>query len=118
MRLAGGKAFTKLDLSQVYQQLVLEEESRNFVVPTVLDDILITGPTEKAHLATLEEVLQRFEEAGLRHRREKCVFLAPSVVYLGHVIDSQGLHPTQEKVRAVQEASRPENVAELKSWDF
>jgi len=46
------------------------------------------------------------------------VFLAPSVVYLGHVIDSQGLHPTKEKVRVVQEAPRAENVAELKSWDF
>jgi len=96
-RLAGGKAFTKLDMSQAYQQLALEEESRNFVVINThhhlfhlnrlpfgvssaaaifqrlmesilngisgvvvyLDDILITGPAE-AHLATLEEVLQRF----------------------------------------------------------
>ena len=31
-RLAGGKAFTKLDFSQAYQQLVLEEESREYVV--------------------------------------------------------------------------------------
>lgn len=45
-------------------------------------------------------------------RKDKCVFLAPSVVYLGH---SQGLHPTQE-VRAVQEAPKPNNVAELKSY--
>ena len=37
------------------------------------------------------------------------MFLAPSVVYLGHVIDSQGLHPTPEKVRAIQEAPQPEN---------
>lgn len=61
------------------------------------DDILITGPTEEAHLTTLEEVLWRLEEAGLRLRRDKCVFLAPSVVYLGHVTNLQGLHP----VRAV-----------------
>ena len=42
--------------------------------------------------------------------------MAPSVVYLGHRIDEQGLHPTEEKVRAVQEAPEPCNVTELKSY--
>ena len=32
-KLAGGKAFTKLDLSQAYLQLPLEEESKKYVVP-------------------------------------------------------------------------------------
>ena len=30
--LAGGKSFTKLDLSQAYQQIQLEETSKNYVV--------------------------------------------------------------------------------------
>ena len=64
----------------------------------------------------MEETLQRLKEAGLRLKKEKCVFLAPSVEYLGHRIDAQGLHPTLEKVRAVQEAPQPMNVSELKSY--
>ena len=153
-QLTGGKQFTKLDMSQAYQQLVLEENSREFVVinthrglfrykrlpfgvssapgifqramesilrgiPRVvvyIDDILVTGPNEEAHLTSLKEVLRRLEEAGLRLRRKKCVFLAPSVEYLGYVIDAHGLHPVQEKVRAVQEAPAPENVSELKAY--
>ena len=31
--------------------------------------------------------------AGLKLRKDKCVFLAASVEYFGHQIDTQGLHP-------------------------
>ena len=62
---------------------------------------------------TLAEVLRKLREAGLHLIK---VFLAPSVIYLGHVIDSQGLHPTQEKVKAIQDAFKPNNVTELKSY--
>ncbi len=55
-------------------------------------------------------------EAGLRLRRDKCKFLAPSVENLVCLIDAEDLHPTQEKVRAIQEAPKPNNVAELKSY--
>ena len=41
------------------------------------------------------------------------MFMAPSVTYLGHRIDKEGLHPLQEKVRAVQEAPFPKDVTEL-----
>ena len=35
------------------------------------------------------------------------MFLIKSVEYLGHVIDQDGLHPSKEKVRAIQEAPNP-----------
>ena len=152
--LAGGQSFTKLDMSQAYQQLLLHEDSKKYVVinthrglfsynhlpfgissaPGIfqrtmegllrgmdgvvvyLDDVLVTGKTKGEHLATLDEVLRRMRQAGLRLRKDKCVFLAPSVVYLGHRIDSQGLHPVADKLQAVQDAPSPRNVSELKSY--
>ena len=152
--LSGGKTFTKLDLSQAYQQLLLDDESKQYVVinthkglfrytrlpygissapgifqrvmesvlqgiPKVvvyLDDILITGETEEEHLKILDEVLERLEKAGLRVKKPKCRFMVPSVNYLGHQIDSEGLHPLADKVKAVEEAPAPRNVQELKSF--
>ncbi|CAI5686860.1 unnamed protein product [Oreochromis niloticus] len=85
-------------------------------VAVYLDDILVTGKTEEEHLRNLEQVLKKLSEAGLRLKRSKCVFQAPSVTYLGHRISAKGLSPLEEKVRAVKEAPSPKNVAELRSF--
>ena len=39
-----------------------------------------------------------------------------SVEFLGHLIDADGLHPTQEKLRAVLQAPAPRNSKELRSF--
>jgi len=49
-------------------------------------------------------------------RKRKCQFMVPSVTYLGYIVDSEGLHPTPEKIRAITEAPSPRNVTELKSY--
>ena len=144
-RLCKGKHFSKLDLSQAYQQLPLEEDSKKYVVinthrglfrytrllfsissaPGIfqrviesilqgidgivvyLDNILITGQTKEAHLMALEKVLSRLDRAGLQVKKSKCEFMKPSVTYLGHRIDANGLHPLPERVGAIKEAPIP-----------
>ena len=81
-----------------------------------LDDILITGASDDEHLKNLEAVLQRFQNHGIRVKREKCAFLQSSVEYLGHRIDAQGLHTAESKRRAIDQAPRPQNVQELRSF--
>ena len=81
-----------------------------------LDDILIGGASEAEHHQRLEEVLQRLETHGIKLRSEKCQLGVSKLEYLGHVIDKDGLHPTQEKVEAILEAKVPENVSELRSY--
>ena len=152
--LANGKSFTTIDLSHAYQQLPLDESSKQYVVVNTLkglfrytrlpfgissapgifqrviesilqgipgvvaylDDILVTGSTDQEHLAALEEVLRRLESAGLRVRKEKCHFMAPSVSYLGHKIGADGIHPLPKKVEAIREAPSPTCVMELKAY--
>lgn len=85
-------------------------------VAVYLDDIILTGRDEADHLRTLEEVLRRLKDAGLRLQRNKCVFLQNEVEYLGHKVDMEGLHPVESKVRAIVEAPSPTTVTELKAY--
>ena len=43
-------------------------------------------------------------------------FLQESVECLGHVISSQGIHPSTKKIEAIQKIAEPTNVTELKSF--
>ena len=81
-------------------------------IPRVLarvDDILVTGESDEEHLCNLEVVLERLRKAGLTAKRAKCRFFEPSVVYMGHQVDKEGTHPTDEKLEAIKNAPVPEN---------
>ena len=81
-----------------------------------LDDVLVTGPNKEEHLKNLDKVMDRLKSAGVTLKQLKCIFLAPSAEYLGHIIDKDGLHPAPENVRAIQDAPEPRNLSELKSF--
>ena len=68
------------------------------------------------HLAILEKIFSRLQNAGIRLKRSKCAFMLSSNDYLGHRISADGLKPTKEKVRAISEASAPLNVTQLRSF--
>ena len=84
-----------------------------------LDDILVSGRTEAKHLDNLRKVLQKLKDHGIRAKKSKCAFMKASVQYLGHVIDADGLHPSDAKLKAIVNAPTPTNVTELRSfWNY
>ncbi|XP_065912011.1 uncharacterized protein [Dysidea avara] len=91
------------------------DEEALFNINTSTDNILISGADEPEHLQILGQVLIRLDNAGLRVKKEKCEFLVPSVTYLGHKIDANGLHPLPEKVKAVEDTPSPQNFHELRT---
>ncbi|UYV72865.1 K02A2.6-like [Cordylochernes scorpioides] len=63
-----------------------------------------------------EKVLLHFKEAGLRLKRNKCKFYVPEIEFLGMKIDNKGIHPSEEKLRAIKDARPPSNKKELMSF--
>ena len=81
-----------------------------------IDDLIITGENDDLHLTSLEQVLRKLYDCGLRWKLENCRFLQDSVDYLGHRIDANCLHPQETKVAAITRATAPTNVTQLRSY--
>jgi hypothetical protein len=61
-----------------------------------MEDILVTGRTPNEHLEILDKVLKRIRDAWIWLKRNKCIFMAPKVVYLKHKMNKQGIYPVVE----------------------
>ena len=56
-------------------------------------------------MASLETVPSRLNKAGLKLKQSKCKFqCSPAHMYLGHGVDSDGLHPLMEQVQVISDA--------------
>ncbi len=80
-------------------------------VACYIDDIVITGKDDEEHLARLEKVLRHLLRHGVHVKLAKCKFLQPSVNFLGHRVDADGIHTTDEKLKTIVEAPAPKNIA-------
>ncbi|GFT70170.1 uncharacterized protein K02A2.6 [Trichonephila clavipes] len=82
-------------------------------VKVFMDDARITGSDEISHFTALEEFFKKCREHGLKLNLNKSKFFQNEINFLGHRIDSKGLHKTDEKISAVVNAPVPRNVHEL-----
>ena len=100
----------------IYQCCMDNFFMRELHVASYQDNILITRSSDAEHLDTLHRVLKKLLASGLQVRLDKCKFMARSVTYLGYWIDLEGLHPTEDQIRAIRDAPAPHNVMEQKDF--
>ncbi|GFW23820.1 retrovirus-related Pol polyprotein from transposon 297 [Trichonephila clavipes] len=81
-----------------------------------LDDVIIGGRTFEEHLQNIRKVLSKLSDANLKLNPSKCKFFQKEVNYLGHIISAEGVRTDPEKVSAVKNWKRPENLLELRSF--
>ena len=81
-----------------------------------LDDLIIFSKDIASHLTDLESVLLRLREAGLKVKLSKCDFLKKSLAFLGHVVDQEGIHPMDDKIKAITQFPTPKKVENVRSF--
>ena len=94
---------------------VLRPYLRRFVL-VFFDDILIYSSSWAEHLQHIAIVLNELRAHRLHLKRSKCSFGATSMVYLGHVISTNGVAMDVDKVAAVAAWPPPRSARGL--WGF
>jgi hypothetical protein len=81
-----------------------------------IDDLLIYSNSKEEHLRLLNLVFERLASANLIVNVSKCHFLKKEVKFLGHIVDSSGVHVDQAYVKAVDEFPPPMDVKSLQRF--
>ncbi|GKA09605.1 putative reverse transcriptase domain-containing protein [Tanacetum coccineum] len=72
-----------------------------------IDDILIYSRNKEEHADHLRIILELLKKEKLYAKFSKCDFWISIVQFLGHVIDSQGIHVDPAKIEAVKNWASP-----------
>ena len=77
-------------------------------VRAYIDDLLcITKGTLEDHLAKLESVLSRLQDANLKVNARKSNFCAIETEYLGYILSRDGIKPQPKKVQSILALTHP-----------
>ncbi|KAL6723861.1 hypothetical protein Aduo_018820 [Ancylostoma duodenale] len=81
-----------------------------------IDDVLIATETEERHFEVLRMVLEALRRASLKLKPQKCKIMQTRVTFLGHELDSNGVHADPEKIARILGYPTPTKLAELRTF--
>lgn len=81
-----------------------------------LDDIIIYSKNKQDHVAHLKQVFNVLKENCFKLKLSKCKFFQEELLYLGYIINRNGILPNNERMQAIQNIPKPSNAKELQSF--
>ncbi|GJZ58399.1 putative reverse transcriptase domain-containing protein [Tanacetum coccineum] len=81
-----------------------------------IDDILIYSKHKQEHEEHLKLILELLKKEELCAKFSKCEFWIPKVQFLGHVIDSQGIHVDPAKIESIKDWASPKSPIEIRQF--
>ncbi|GKD96992.1 putative reverse transcriptase domain-containing protein [Tanacetum coccineum] len=125
-QLQGSRYFSKIDLRSGYYQLRVREEDipktsfrmryKHFEF-TVMPFGLTNAPASKEeHEVHLKLVLELLEKENLFRKSSKCEFRLQEVYFLGHVVNSEGVHVDPSRIEVVKNWKPLKTPTEIRSF--
>ncbi|GKC08407.1 putative reverse transcriptase domain-containing protein [Tanacetum coccineum] len=81
-----------------------------------IDDILIYSKSEEEHVEHLKLILELLTKEELYAKFSKCEFWLSKVQFLGHVIDSKGIHVDPAKIESIKDWASPKTLTEIRQF--
>ncbi|GJY59327.1 putative reverse transcriptase domain-containing protein [Tanacetum coccineum] len=81
-----------------------------------IDDILIYSKNKKEHEEHLRLILRLLKKEELYAKFSKCEFWLSKVKFLGHVIDSEGIHVDPTKIKSIKDWASPKTPTEIRQF--
>ncbi|GJX11941.1 putative reverse transcriptase domain-containing protein [Tanacetum coccineum] len=78
-----------------------------------INDILIYSKNKEEHEEHLKLILELLKKEELYVKFSKCEFWIPKVQFLGHVIDSKGIHVDPTKIESIKDWASPKSPTEI-----
>ncbi|GJX79165.1 putative reverse transcriptase domain-containing protein [Tanacetum coccineum] len=79
-----------------------------------IDDIMIYSKSKQEHKDHLKSILELLKQEHAKF--SKCEFWIPKVQFLGHVIDSKGIHVDPTKIESIKDWASPKTATEIRQF--
>ncbi|GJX99493.1 putative reverse transcriptase domain-containing protein [Tanacetum coccineum] len=83
-----------------------------------IDDILIYSKTKEEHDVHLRLILELLKKEELYAKFSKCDFWLSKVQFLGHVINSEGIHVDPAKIESIKIKESPKTTTAIRHFRF
>ncbi|GJS15473.1 putative reverse transcriptase domain-containing protein [Tanacetum coccineum] len=80
------------------------------------DRLLIYSKSKQEHEEHLKIILELLKKEELYAKFSKCEFWIPKVQFLGHVIDSEGIHVDPAKIESIKDWTSPKSPTEIRQF--
>ncbi|GJS06994.1 putative reverse transcriptase domain-containing protein [Tanacetum coccineum] len=81
-----------------------------------IDDILIYSKNKKEHEEHIKLILRLLKKEKLYTKFSKCEFWLSKVQFIGHVIDSEGIHMDTAKIESIKDLASPKTLTEIRQF--
>ena len=108
-------SFGLRNAAQTFQRFIEVLRDLHFCY-TYIDDVLIASSTPEEHKQHLKLVFDCFRQFGVIINPTKCELGVSELTFLGHYLNSQGVRPLEDKVKAIQDFPQPTTQRKLREF--
>lgn len=113
-RLPQGLNFSPGVLQALTDKLVADIKNLN--IANYIDDFCLGSDTFEEMLGKLKELFVRIRKFGLTVNPQKCIFGVREIKFLGHKLNANGITPTDENLRKIEDFPRPTTVRKTRRF--